>query len=130
MTIAADNRVRSGTRLQRGLMPEKPRISVHEYIDARLDAQDNFLSSELKLAKDREKLRNDLRDQKVIMETRETRGWFLALSAPAWHDAITSWTSNNEAGTTIAVLIFIIGIAWIGFYRNKKEEGGEVASRS
>lgn len=96
-------------------MPNEPRISVHEYIDARLDAQDDRI--ELKILEVEDQIK--LRDQKILIELRETRAWVLLLTAPAWATFVQDWASN-EVGTAVAMLAFVFGLIGIAFYRTRK----------
>lgn len=89
-------------------MPTEPRISVRDYVIARLDEQDEHFER-----------KNALREQRLVMETRETRAWFLFLSAPAWTDLINAWTTH-EIAVAVGILFAIFGLLGIAFYRTKK----------
>lgn len=111
----ADNRPAGIKYIKDIKVPEQPRISVHDYVDARLDEQDE----RIKLALNESASREELSNQKVLIEAKETRAWFLFLSAPSWAAFIQDW-ANHDIATTFAVIAFVLGIIGIAFYRTRK----------
>lgn len=89
-------------------MPEEPRISVHSYIDARLDEQDERLDD--KMYK---------HHFEILYDLKELRGWFLLLSAPGWAKIINDYTNRDD--TLIIILaVALVGVAVIFYYRTRR----------
>lgn len=98
-------------------MPEESRISVHDYIDARLDEQDERIRNQLLIQDDR----IEQRHMETRFELRELIGWFLFLSAPTWTDLLKEVSKvSNEVAITIGILIGLIGLLLVAFYRMRR----------
>jgi hypothetical protein len=95
-------------------MPEQPRISVHDYVDARLDEQDARVELRLEEQDDiieRHHLKN-------IIELKQLVGWFLMLSAPSWADLVRDF-SDDEVAVTVLFICLLFGFSVVVFYRTR-----------
>lgn len=99
-------------------MPENPRISVHDYIDARLDEQDIRVDKRLEEQDDKIEILHIRR----TIEIKELKGWFFMLSGPGWAQWIRDYLGNDRNGiaSAIALVMILIGLMIIFFYRTRK----------
>lgn len=99
-----------------GHMPHEPRISVHDYIDARLDEQDERVDAQFEEQTDK----LERRHIENRIEIKELRGWFFMISAPAWADLVRQYTHQSDYVITVTFLFIVIGLIIIFFYRTRR----------
>lgn len=97
-------------------MPDNPRITVHDYIDARLDEQDERLDGKFEQQDDK----IERRHIENRIEIKELRGWFVMISAPAWADLVRQYTHSPDYVITVTFLFIVIGLIIIFFYRTRR----------
>lgn len=97
------------------MAPEKPRISVHDYIDSRLDEQDARIGEKFETQDDK----IERRHIENKLEIRELRGWFLMLSGPGWA-ALFERISGEDITVAVTFSVILIGLLVIFFYRTRK----------
>lgn len=95
-------------------MPDKPRISIHEYIDARLDEQDERINLHF-IAQGVEIERHELKNR---LELKQVLGWVIVLTAPSWADIVRDFT-DNEIAVAALFAIILIGLLLVLFWRTR-----------